>query len=290
LNRKELNCDDKIVLTSDENNQHHMPVSVTSLHSYKCVITKQEELIPFFIDREVNSHHHLAVIILSNLHINTAATTTTTRDLIISEHHLLYDNSTIYDNQKLFINVDKLSDLSFYGYMENIASPQNITSDVLKAFIDDDSLSYYANSIGYENPTIMVISGIYVGIVLYDMLLVERGIFTSLQLQQWILKESICLHNKRSDIVIVIGNGDTVLNEMILNHYKTHLHKSKEISHKLLTVGIYPTGINALNLNASISEEVLMINLGNTIRVDLNITRTIDRIVYTYKSNLVHHY
>ena len=134
------------------------------------------------------------------------------------------------------INFEALSDLSFFGYNTSTET-RNLKSADVKALLGSDFQSFYSNAVGFENPTIMAISDVFVGILVYDMMLIDRGVFTPMQLHHWILKESACLHNKRSDVIIVIGNGDALFNQMVHDNYKSH-YQGDYHSHKYLVVGI----------------------------------------------------
>ena len=275
-NRQELNCDDTIVRTENASTPHQ--VSVASLHSYKCVIARRQELEPFFINRRYVTHHRLRVIILNNLLVDSMA-----RDRVMANQNLLVSTD---DSPRLFINLETLNDLSFYGYQRSIISQKqsrNIKSE-LEALVGQEVPFIYSNTAGFENPTIMAISDVFVGVVVYDMMLVEQGVFTALQLHHWILKESACLHNKGSDVVIVVGNGDALFNQMIDVNYKLH-YKSPDQSHKLLVVGINPAATDASSKPiASEYTDVVMIHTEDMLRIDLNITRTHNRIIFTHES------
>ena len=308
LNKKELNCDDKIVRS--KYNSSLPTVSVASLHSYKCVISKRQELAPFFVDRQSSSssmtshhHHHLTVIILSNLLVGDDRT----HDRVVlssSQQQSLYGDSD--DNHRLMINYETPIDLSFFGYHNATASsssssslsPQRNMRSKLEGLLNHSVLSFHSNSVGFKNPTIMTISDVFIGIVMYDTILIDRGIFTALQLHYWILKESVCLHNKGSDVVIVIGNGDALFNRMIYNNYRSHYYNGTDQSHKLLVISIHshadtdlpPT--QQLNASTEYSDDdgIVMMRSVDMIRIDLNITRRShinNTYTYTYESTVL---
>ena len=120
---------------------------------------------------------------LSNLLVGDRA-----HDRMVSQQSLRGDSD---DNHRLIINYETPIDLSFFGY-QNATSPQRHMRSDVEGLLNQDVLSFYSNSVGFENPTIMTISDVFVGIVIYDTILIDRGIFTALQLHYWILKESVC--------------------------------------------------------------------------------------------------
>ena len=278
LNKQELNCDDNIVRAKD--NSSLPKVSVASLHSYKCVISNRQELAPFFVNRRSASRHHLTVIILSNLLVGDRA-----HDRVISQQSLRNDSD---DNHRLIINYETSIDLSFFGYQNATSQQRHMRSEV-EGLLSQDVLSFYSNSVGYENPTIMTISDVFVGIVMYDTILIDRGIFTALQLHYWILKESVCLHNKGSDVVVVIGNGDAQFNGMIHDNYRSH-YKHADQSHKLLVIGIHSRSdedLRSTQLNASEYRGVIMMRSVDMMRIDLDITRSYNINTYTHESTVL---
>jgi len=184
----------------------------------------------------------------------------------------------------LFINYEAPVDLCFFGYQNATSLQRDIRSEVA-GLLKQAVLSFHSNSVGFENPTTMMISDVFVGILVYDTMLIDRGIFTALQLHYWILKESVCLHNKGSDVVIVIGNGDVLFNEMIYNNYRSH-YKSADQTHKLLVVGIHSTdGSHQLNANAYAG--LVMMRPVDMLRIDLSIIRNHNSNTYTHESTVL---
>ena len=281
LNKQELNCDDNIVRAKD--NSSLPKVSVASLHSYKCVISNRQELAPFFVNRRSVSRHHLTVIILSNLLVGGDRT----QYRVVSQQSLRGDSD---DNHRLIINYETPIDLSFFGYQNaTSSSPQRNMRSEVEGLLNQGAVSFHSSSVGFENPTIMTISDVFVGIVMYDTILIDRGIFTALQLHYWILKESVCLHNKGSDVVIVIGNGDALFNGMIYNNYRSH-YKHADQSHKLLVIGInsHPdSNLPSTHQNASEYSSVVMMRSVDMMRIDLSITRNFNSNTYTHESTVL---
>jgi hypothetical protein len=136
----------------------------------------------------------------------------------------------------------------------------------------------------------MTISDVFVDIVMYDTILIDRGVFTALQLHYWILKESVCLHNKGSDVVIVIGNGDAQFNGMIHDNHRSH-YKRADQSHKLLVMSIHSRAdadLRSTQLNnASEYTGVVMMRSVDMMRIDLNITRNYNINTYTHESTVL---
>ena len=95
------------------------------------------------------SRHHLTVIILSNLLVGDRA-----HDRVAAQQSLSNDSD---DNHRLIINYETPIDLSFFGY-QNATSPQRHMRSEVEGLLNQDVLSFYSNSVGYENPTIMTIS------------------------------------------------------------------------------------------------------------------------------------
>ena len=220
------------------------------------------------------------MIILSNLLVGDRA-----HDRVISQQSLRNDSD---DNHRLIINYETSIDLSFFGY-QNATSPQRHMRSEVEGLLNQDVLSFHSNSVGYENPTIMTISDVFVGIVMYDTILIDRGIFTALQLHYWILKESVCLHNKGSDVVVVIGNGDAQFNGMIHSNYRSH-YKRADQSHKLLVISIHSRSdadLRSTQLNASEYTGVVMMRSVDMMRIDLDITRNYNINTHTYKSTVI---
>jgi hypothetical protein len=83
------------------------------------------------------------------------------------------------------------------------------------------------------------------------------------------------LHNKGSDVVVVIGNGDVLFNGMIHDNYRSH-YKRTDQSHKLLVMGIHSrtdADLRSTQLNASEYTGVVMMRSVDMMQNDLNITR-----------------
>ena len=135
----------------------------------------------------------------------------------------------------------------------------------------------------------MTISDVFINIVMYDTILIDRDIFTALQLHYWILKESVCLYNKWSDVVVVIGIGDAQFNGMIHNNYRSHYKRAGQ-SNKLLVIGIHSRAdadLRSTQLNASEYTGVIMMRSVDMMRIDLNITRNYNINTYTHENTVL---
>jgi len=127
------------IIARTKDNSSIPQVSVASLHSYKCVISDRQKLTPFFVNRRSASRHHLTVIILSNLLVGNRA-----HDRVVLQQRLRDDS-------------DNNHRLSFFGYQNATSSQRHMRSEV-EGLLNQDVPSFYSNSVGYENPTIMTIS------------------------------------------------------------------------------------------------------------------------------------
>jgi len=145
-----------------------------------------------------------------------------------------------------------------------------------------DTLPVYMNVVGFENPTILHIRNIAVGLIFYDMILLERNILDYTDLMFWILNEIKCLQAKKVDLIGVIGQGNNIDDFMyyrIFEYIKDYIHFNLIVNNNLTSLNH-----NNNHINLTVNQPIISFISSGTVQV-LEISKHKDK--YSFKSMLL---
>jgi len=136
------------------------------------------------------------------------------------------------------------------------------------------------NNIGFENPTILHIGKVAVGLICYDTILLERNILEFSDLIYWIIKEIKCLQAKRVDLIGIIGQGNNIDDNMYYQIYEN----VKDYIHFNLIVN---NNITSLNQNILRTNDKSIISFISSDNVQVLEIKKNDEGKYSLKSMLL---
>ena len=267
INNNNLNCDNNIKQNDNINNHktmhlHQYQLSKDSIHVYKCIINNNNDFVrntylhfkKTFIDNfEITIYFTSELITNQNsiqrkifnyklldydknmLLINMEASSLTYYGYA-NNHNNNTDNQNYIDHYNSDVRKDKEKVINFNSKRGSWDQPRYRYASVnydhtlyqYNAYNDEiDTLPVYMNVIGFENPTILHIGKVAVGLICYDMILLERNILEFSDLIYWIIKEIKCLQAKRVDLIGIIGQGNNIDDNMyyqIYENVKDYIH------------------------------------------------------------------
>lgn len=250
---------------------HQHQLSKESIHVYKCIINNINDFVRntyLHFKKTLNNNFEITIYFTSELiaHqnsiqrkifnyklldydknmllINMEASSLTYYGYVhnhnnnLSNHH---NNQNYMDDYNNDVRKEKVRVINFNSKRGPWDQPRYRYTSVhygntlyqYNAYNDEiDTLPVYMNVIGFENPTILHIGKVAVGLICYVMILLERKILDFSDLIYWIIKEIKCLQAKRVDLIGLIGQGNNMDDDSI--YYKIYEHIKDYIHFNLI--------------------------------------------------------